>query len=853
MANKDEVLFTFTAKGDLGEKIDKMNKSLQTFSRTIRRTIRNLEKLQELTRNSTKVITQFNRAGRRLNRTLRQVNVSEARLNRTQNRLNQTTERGTRATQRNTQATRRQAAGFGQGQDAMKAFKAVAAATAVVMALKLAKSAIAVAAEFEILQTKFEPILGSLDAAKERIEELAQFAASTPFQLRGISKASITLETLTDGALSTGAGLRLVGDAAAQAGQPIELLAVHVGRAFSALRANRAVGESLIRFQELGLLSGEARNQIEALQKAGEGKKAFEVLRGELQKTSGGMEKLADTLSGKISTIEDNFALLGNALLKSSGGFDLLKSSADGLLVVLEDINTTITEYDFGAVFEAINPIRKLTNAIAGTSAESRKIEKEKALGTALKFIATEADKLKDTFENVADAEANLEAVREGGGVKAIARANEQLQRQLDLSLQIENRIIAVGKKASEIGGAKVRKEAVATLELKGLGGLGRGIDPTIQFQEDKAAAKRRGREETERLLKLKAEEEARVQLAKARKEAAESLLSSLSENLLNERQLLEKHQNEKFDLLASTGASKGDLAIAEEAFKKESTALNFKLGENRRKTLEAQETKAEDERLALETRGLVILEADKTELQRLQEKFALEQELFKDNATVLAALERDFQEETAKIKESAAAKESAINSARFQSAAMLFGGLASLTKAFQKDQSENSKLFKAFALTQATINMGMAAQQVLANPLLVDPFSKSAAVAAVLATGIANITTIVRARDGLDLGLINGRNNLSGGLLTNDGGGGQEARVIGGIFAAEPTNRFGPGQIAAENNRNTSTRTITQSINFSSNITVASEGQESAVIDALRANKSEFVDAINDAMAEVN
>jgi len=124
----------------------------------------------------------------------------------------------------------------------------------------------------------------------------------------------------------------------------------------------------------------------------------------------------------------------------------------------------------------------------------------------------------------------------------------------------------------------------------------------------------------------------------------------------------------------------------------------------------------------------------------------------------------------------------------------------------------------------------------------------------AVVASGVANANNILTAANGLDLGgLIQGRNTMLGGVLTNDAGRGQEARVSGGILASEPTNRFGPGQIAAQNNRNTSTRTITQSINFSPNITVASEGQEAGIIDSLRAEMSDFSDLVRDTMAQVN
>ena len=181
--------------------------------------------------------------------------------------------------------------------------------------------------------------MGSAEAAHERYAELAQFAASTPFALQGVAEASKILETLTEGALSTGEGLRTVGDAAAISGVRFEELAVTVGRAFSGLQSNRAIGESLARLQELGLLSGEVRTQIEQLQKEARGKEAWDVLNRQLQRTRGGMEELSNTLEGKTSTLVDNIGLLTASLLENAGVVDILKGKIDFLNNAIDERN----------------------------------------------------------------------------------------------------------------------------------------------------------------------------------------------------------------------------------------------------------------------------------------------------------------------------------------------------------------------------------------------------------------------------------------------------------------------------------------------------------------------------------
>ena len=166
--------------------------------------------------------------------------------------------------------------------------------------------AIRAATAQEDLTLKFKPLLGSIENARARMSELNKFASATPFQLPDVANASRVLQALTEGALATGQGLRLVGDAAASSGEDFQSLAVHVGRAYSGLQANRPVGESVSRLQELGLVTGNTRNEIEKLQKAGKGKEAWVVLQAELKKTQGAMKDLSGTTTGIFSTLKDN-------------------------------------------------------------------------------------------------------------------------------------------------------------------------------------------------------------------------------------------------------------------------------------------------------------------------------------------------------------------------------------------------------------------------------------------------------------------------------------------------------------------------------------------------------------------
>ena len=182
--------------------------------------------------------------------------------------------------------------------------------------------AVSKASEMETLQTAFIPLLGSASAAKERIAELAKFAADTPFEMPEVATASRTLETLTRGALSTGEGLRLVGDVASGTGSSFGDIAVTIGRLYDGLDSGRPVGEAMARLQELGAVSGSARGQLENLQATGaKGADVWAVAAKELSRFSGGMELQSKTWKGLRSTLSDNigqaFAAFGAPLLET--------------------------------------------------------------------------------------------------------------------------------------------------------------------------------------------------------------------------------------------------------------------------------------------------------------------------------------------------------------------------------------------------------------------------------------------------------------------------------------------------------------------------------------------------------
>lgn len=177
-------------------------------------------------------------------------------------------------------------------------------------AYHLLASSVEGAAQHETFELQFQTLLGSADAAHERLEELSTFAAKTPFELPEVVNASRVLEIFTHGALSTGQGLTMVGDAAAGTGQSFERVAFWTGQIFDRIKSGRPMGQALMSMQRMGIIGGETRNEIEALAKAGKGDEAWARFSAAMGKFGGGMERLSQTSAGLFSTLKDSSHLM---------------------------------------------------------------------------------------------------------------------------------------------------------------------------------------------------------------------------------------------------------------------------------------------------------------------------------------------------------------------------------------------------------------------------------------------------------------------------------------------------------------------------------------------------------------
>lgn len=318
-------------------------------------------------------------------------------------------------------------------------------------------STIQAAFKFESFTVQFAILFKDLKRAKQHMADLLEFSASTPFQIEGIAKASRQLHLFSGGVMGGAHSLRMVGDAAAATGNQIDEVATWFGRAYAAIAAGKPFGEAAQRLSELGVLSVSARNKMEDLQASGATTtEIFNVLKGEFENFSGGMEKASQTGDGLVSTLKDNVNLTLAAVGEQFQ--DLAKNKIKDLidwLGVLRDSNA-IQEWadEVRGWMQSLNPVIESVKAKFGEIVRNIKL--------AAGFLGAFFNKSK---EGMSLRERIITSAEEAGQSymqheSKAAKAEKQEKRQE----QAEANRAAVVKKQDE---QKAREEAAITKQLE--------------------------------------------------------------------------------------------------------------------------------------------------------------------------------------------------------------------------------------------------------------------------------------------------------------------------------------------------------------------------------------------------
>lgn len=206
--------------------------------------------------------------------------------------------------------------------------------------------AVAQASKIEDITTQFEVLTGSVNGATKAVEQLQEFSATTPFSFEQVAQAGKQLLAFGFEVDQITEKLNEIGDVAAASGKDVGTLTTVYGQVAA---AGRLTGERLRQLQEaavpigpaLANAMGVAESSVRDLVSKGAVdfatfEKAFRSLSEEGGFAFGGLEKASGTLSGKISTLKDNFALVSNEVGKAF--LPILKQGADAMIGFLNNI-----------------------------------------------------------------------------------------------------------------------------------------------------------------------------------------------------------------------------------------------------------------------------------------------------------------------------------------------------------------------------------------------------------------------------------------------------------------------------------------------------------------------------------
>ena len=328
------------------------------------------------------------------------------------------------------------------------AFVAIGAAAVAGFGMAI-KQSIAVNSQLETTELQFETLMGNADKAKEHVAGLFEFAEKTPFETGPIIEASLKLETFGGAALNTKDNLTLLGDAAAAVNAPIDELGFWVGRLYANLQAGQPFGEAAMRLQELAVMSPQARQAMEDLQKSGaSASEIFGVLQEDLGRFSGAMEKQAGTWEGMVSTIKDQVNLLMGEALKPF--FDKSKEGLETLIALLNDPDIRAGIVAIGEEFVRLGNI--ITTVMGGA------ITKIAQMG----MLAANAEIIEQLRVTRQEYQALYEEMEKQVNVGAWTSAEEELEIQTLINSALQERY------ANELQLISVKNEAQQSARIHG-------------------------------------------------------------------------------------------------------------------------------------------------------------------------------------------------------------------------------------------------------------------------------------------------------------------------------------------------------------------------------------------------
>lgn len=354
-----------------------------------------------------------------------------------------------------------------QGQSIENVFSRIKSVASVAFAGFTAKEIIStlgtVRGEFQQFEIAFETMLGSGQKAKGMISDLANLAATTPFDMKGVVNGAKQLLAYGFAANEITDTMRRLGDVSAGLGLNLQDLTWLYG---TTMVQGRLFTRDLMQFtgrgipltEELAKQFGVTKDKVSELVTAGkvgfpEVKKAIESLTNEGGKFGGLMEKQSHSITGQISNIQDTIemaindlgtqteGLMNDALditskvidhWKEIGEVILAAASAIGLYkamaVSIAAFDTATTNAGYAAELSALD-------ALLPKKEEAKKTDLEEAVAKG-QLSAAQAELVASKREEVAAYVAELQAQAKAKADAATAAAEEVKALENKLAMQ---------------------------------------------------------------------------------------------------------------------------------------------------------------------------------------------------------------------------------------------------------------------------------------------------------------------------------------------------------------------------------------------------------------------------------
>lgn len=277
-----------------------------------------------------------------------------------------------------------------------------AASTAIVA---LGKIGMNYNSQMEQYTTNFTTMLGSQEAAVQKVEELKKFAASTPLSMDDLAKGTQTLLAFgVESENSTGI-LRQLGDIALGDADKMKRLSTAFGKATAAGKLSGEVVQQMIDagwnpLIQISQAAGETMEETQKRMSAGaisveELQAAMEAVTTGTGQFAGGMEAASHTTQGLISTLQDNArALVGEVFQPISDG--LLGQVLPGAIEAISGLTTAFSENGISGMIEAAgdivgSAIGEFTNALP------------QFVSTAVEIVKSLVNGIKDSLPQIAE------------------------------------------------------------------------------------------------------------------------------------------------------------------------------------------------------------------------------------------------------------------------------------------------------------------------------------------------------------------------------------------------------------------------------------------------------------------